>query len=389
MDPLRRQKITLQPAVLRWARTRAGLSEEELASKLNVRQQRVKDWEQSGEISGAQIDNLAAKTHTPLGFLFLAEPRRDRLPITDFRTHTDALQQAPTPDLLETVYLMQRRQAWMRDELIGYGAEPLEFVGVHSLESPVLEVASAMREVLNLEDDWAGLEQSWTAALGRLRDKIEDIGILVVINGVVGNDSHRKLSSQEFQGFAMADQYAPLIFVNGTDFKAAQMFTLAHELAHLFVSESGVSRFLNMQPAPNSAERFCDRAAAEFLVPGKPLLALKPDFTKANVYREIAQHFKVSQLVAGRRALDLELIDRDTFFQFYNQCLKRYEVEKQNSSTGGNFWANQRLRIGQLFATAVVCAAKEGRLPYREAYSLTGLKGKSFDSLQNQAWFKQ
>ena len=91
-------------------------------------------------------------------------------------------------------------------------------------------------------------------ALRRLRNQFDAAGVLVCFNGVVGNNTRRKLDPKEFQGFALADEYAPLVFVNSADFKAAQIFTLAHELAHLFVAESGVSTFQVLQPDSDDTE---------------------------------------------------------------------------------------------------------------------------------------
>ena len=116
----RRLQVTLQPAVLRWARERAGISLDELANKVNVSQERVLEWERSGKISIAQADRLASRTNTPLGFLYLTEPPAEHLPIADFRTRRNGLPPRPSPDLIETIYLMQRRQSWMRDELPVY-----------------------------------------------------------------------------------------------------------------------------------------------------------------------------------------------------------------------------------------------------------------------------
>ena len=100
--------------------------------------------------------------------------------------------------------------------------------------------------------------------------------MLVVFSGIVGNNTHRKLETEEFQGFALVDEYAPLVFVNSADFRAAQMFTLAHEIAHLFVGETGVSSFDNLQPTEDLTEQFCNRIAAEFLAPEEELRAFWP-----------------------------------------------------------------------------------------------------------------
>lgn len=369
----------MQPGVLRWARERAGISPEELARKIQVKPERVVEWESSGRISIAQTDRLAQKTHTPLGFLYLAEPPTDQLSIPDFRTRRQS-GEPPSPDLLETVESMQRRQSWMRDELIAEGAEPLDFVGAWGTGDSPAEAARAMRDALHLADGWVAQEATWTDALRRLRDQAEDAGVLVVFNGVVGNDLYRKLNRDEFQGFALVDEYAPLVFVNGADFKAAQMFTLAHELAHLLVGETGVSRFRDFRPVDHATEQFCNRAAAEFLVPESELQAFWPTARGGiDPYEAIARRFKVSSLVAARRTLDLKLIDEDAFSSFYRD--QEWHEKRSSEPGGGDFWRVQKWRLGPRFGGAIVRAVKEGRLLYREAYNLTNLRGDSFERI--------
>ena len=377
----RRQQITLQPEVLRWARERAGLSQEALAKKFPINVDRVTGWEETGKISIAQADKLAAITYTPLGYLYLSEPPDEPLPIRDFRTRGDALPRRPSPNLLDTIYQMQRRQNWMRDDLIEGGADPLEFVGAYNLMNDHTEIAAAMRAALGLANGWAEEIDTWSEALGYLRTRSDEAGILVVSNGVVGNNNRRKLDPAEFQGFALVDEYAPLVFVNAADFKTAQMFTLAHEVAHLFVGEEGLSLFDRLLPVDHSTERFCNRVAAEFLVPQEELHDYWPTVQDStNLYRTIARKFKVSDVVAAYRALDLDLIGRDTFFALYNEY--KCQAESRKATTGrGTIWDTLRWRIGPRFAGAVARAAGEGRLLYREAYSLTGLKGDTFDQM--------
>ena len=377
----RRQQITLQPEVLRWARDRVGLSQEELAKKIPVSPDRVTEWEETGKISIAQADKLAAKTYTPLGYLYRLEPPDESLPIRDFRTRSSKAPTRPSPNLLATIYQMQRRQDWMRDDMIESGADPLPFVGAYSLVDGYMEVAAAMRAALGLVDGWAEEKSSWSEALRFLRNRLDKVGVLVVFNGVVGNSTRRKLDRTEFQGFALVDEYAPLVFVNSADYIAAQMFTLAHEAAHLFVGATGLTLFNRLLPADHETERFCNQVAAEFLVPQEEL----EDAWRAvqgldNPYQAIARRFKVSAIVAARRALDLDLIDRDTFFDFYHDNRQQGEGGRFTGE-GGNFWNIQRWRIGPRFAGAVARATEEGRLLYREAYSLTGLKGDTFEQM--------
>ena len=380
----RRLQITLQPAVLKWARERARIDAEQLADKMQVKPERVLAWERDGRISIAQADRLAQRTHTALGLLYLTEPPKDLLPIPDFRTRDNDLQ--PSVNLLDTIYLMQRRQVWMREELVGEGARPLSFIGNYEIGGDPQQVAHAMRDALQLADDWAASVSTWSNALGYLRSRAEDAGVLVVFNGVVGNNTSRKLDPDEFQGFALVDEYAPLVFVNNADFKAAQMFTLAHELAHLFVGETGVSSFEHLKFDSNTTERFCDQVSAEFLVPAAELRAFWPTTTRASdPYQSIAHQFKVSSLVAARRALDLGLIEPIAFFKFYEEYTDReWHSSQQSQASGGNFWNTQKWRIGTRFGTAIFRAVKEGRLLYREAYNLTGLKGETFENMRKK-----
>ena len=358
------------------------MDQEELAHKVQVKPEAAAEWERSGSITIAQADRLAQRTHTPLGYLYLEEPPDERLPIPDFRTLGNESPRHPSPDLLETVYLMQRRQSWMRDELIEYGAGPLDFVGSCEPDSSPRQVAKAMGATLRLAPDWASRESSWSAALGSLRDRVEIAGVLAVFNGIVGNNTSRKLDRDEFQGFALIDEYAPVVFVNSADFKAAQMFTLAHELAHIFVGQAGVSGFRSFQPSDHRTEQLCDRAAAEFLAPADRLRAFWRAATRADdPYQAVARRFKVSSLVAARRALDLNLINRDAFFRFYSAFKQRERPGSQPGETSGNFWNTQKWRIGKDFGAAVVRAVKEGRLPYREACRLTGLSAESLAAM--------
>lgn len=380
MSSTRLQQITLQPQVLRWARERAGLDPETLARKVKVTPEAVLEWEESGEIRLTQVDKLAHSTHIPLGFLYLPEPIQDELSIPDFRTVNDQSVPSPSPDLIETVQLMQRRQDWLREELIEQGQEKVPLVGSLKLDTPPEQAAVGLRESLSLESNWAESKSSWTDALAYLRDVIEAAGVVVVFNGVVGNNTHRKLDPSEFRGFALADSYAPLIFVNGADAKAAQLFTLVHELAHICIQESGVSNFEALQPLSHDVEFSCNAIAAEFLVPARKLQELWADRpVDEDPYEWLARRFRVSSIVAARRTLDLGLISKEDFFQFYQSWQESEWSSKQARSPGGNFMNNQNVRIGKLFGTAVIRAVREGRLTYREAYSLTNLKSKNFD----------
>jgi Zn-dependent peptidase ImmA (M78 family) len=377
------ETVDVKPELIRWAVKRSGLPLDELAARFP----KLGDW-QSGarQPTLKQLEDFAKKTMTPFGYLFLDTPPVEALHIPDFRTKDDQAPRRPSPNLIETLHDMRRRQNWMREHLIEQGQEALPFVGEVTLPAQVKATAKRIRGALLLEDEWAESCSSWEEALRTLRDAAENIGILIAASGVVGLNNTRHLDPDEFRGFVLCDPYAPLIFVNGNDSKSAQMFTLAHELAHIWLGKDGLFNLVNTMPADDELERLCNRVAAEFLVPADKLRARWPEAEgTANPFRRLANIFKVSPIVAARRARDLGLIDDEKFFSFYHQTQTDWQREREErESTGGNFYATQSVRLSRRFAHAVVQAVREGRLLYLEAYRLTGLKGDTFEKFSNR-----
>lgn len=373
-------RISVSETVIRWALDRSNKK-----SSIEQRFPKLAEWlSGSSNPTMRQLEALARATSTPLGYFFLPEPPEEHLSIPHFRTIDSEHPYRPSPDLLETVQEMERRQAWMREYLIEEGQEPLDFVGSAQLTIEPEQLAEDMRGILGLTKDWAADQSRWTDALRHLQSKIEAAGILVIVSGIVGNNTHRRLDPVEFRGFVLVDEYAPLVFVNGADGKAAQMFTLAHELAHIWFGSSAAFDLRELQPSENKTEKACNRVAAEFLVPANQLFDLWPSVEQQpERFQAIARHFKVSELVSVRRTLDLGLITRNEFSDFYRNYQEKQRRAAAQGQEGGNFYATQNMRIGRRFAEIVIRAAREGKILYRDAYRLTGLYGKTFDQYAN------
>jgi Zn-dependent peptidase ImmA (M78 family) len=376
--------VDVNPELIRWAVERSGLAQDDL-SRFSVA-----EWE-TGEKRPTlrQLEDFAKKTRTPFGYLFLSTPPEEPLPVPDFRTVGDSPVLRPSPNLIDTVQTMQRRQAWMRDNLIEQGQSEIPFIGSLDRRVRVEATAERIRKALRLSEDWASEHRTWEDALRALRNTAEDVGILVAVSSVVGLNTHRPLDPEEFRGFVLCDAYAPLIFVNGADAKSAQMFTLSHELAHLWLGYSGLFNLVKMRPHDDEREQYCNRVAAEFLVPGKKFAARwECESDSDDRYRAVASWFKVSPLVVARRALDLKLINKSAFFVFYQQQQEEWEklkeTRKKEKPSGGDIYRTMNVRLGYRFGSAVICAAREGRLSYRDAYQLTGLNGATFDEYANR-----
>ncbi|MYI96473.1 MAG: DNA-binding protein, partial [Acidobacteria bacterium] len=219
-------RIPVSPEMIAWACERAGYD----MAYIEARLPQLPAWvRRERQPTLKQLEKLARVTHTPLGYLMLPEPPEERLPVPDYRTLAEVARSRPSPNLLDTLYTMRRRQQWLRESLMESEAEPLDFVASARLTDEPGAVGREMRRALGLDGGWAARVRTWQDAVSELRRAIEQLGVMAVINGVVGNNTHRRLSVKEFRGFALTDSYAPLVFVNGADAKSAQMFTLAHE----------------------------------------------------------------------------------------------------------------------------------------------------------------
>ena len=363
-------RVDIKPEMLQWARRRAGLSEEDISRRFP----RFKLWIEAGaQPTLKQVEAFARVAHLPIGYLFLPEPPVEAIPIPDFRTIAGTEIARPSPDLLDTLYICQQRQAWYRAYARSVGERRKTFVGSVTLSSDVLSVAGNIRRALDFDLEARRRVRTWTDALRGFIAQADTLGVLVMCSGVVGNDNHRKLDPEEFRGFALVDDLAPVVFVNGADTKAAQMFTLAHELAHVWLGESALSDAGAFVVPDQQIEKWCNRVAAELLVPKELVLSeLDRDADLLDEANRLARRFKVSSLVMLRRFHDAEVLSRDEYFGAY-----RAEVDRIRSlpkSSGGQFYLTQAARVSRRFAQALVVNTLEGQTLHRDAMQMLGIK---------------
>lgn len=372
-------RVAIQPALFVWARERARIDE----AALEARFPHLPEWE-SGAVSPTlrQLEQYAQATHAPLGYFFLPEPPQESVPIPDFRTMGPGTPRL-SADLLDVIYSCQNRQAWFRDEGLVNGETPLPFVGSVTLATPSPDVAERIRYQLGFSVQARSECSSWTEALRLFIAQAERAGVMVMVSGVVMNNNYRQLDPREFRGFALADAMAPLVFINGADSKAAQMFTLAHELAHLWLGQSAVSDVRMDEASNHATETWCNQVAAELLVPQAELrAAFRSDEALGETLQRLARHFKVSTLVVLRRMLDVGRLDRATFWSVYRKEEERLQAMAARNAGGGDFYRTTLARVSRRFAQTLVASTLEGRTLYRDAFRMLGIsKTGTFNEL--------
>ena len=366
-------RVAVPPRMLRWACRRGGIEPAVLVRRIP----QFPAWENgSRQPTLRQLEGFSRATRTPIGLLLLGEPPAEPVPIPDFRTIAGSTVARPSADLLDTIYLCQARQAWYRDHARLDGQAPRPFLGTARLSDPVEAVAARIQKTLGFDLEERRRVSTWTAALRLFIGQAGRAGILVMVSGVVGSNTWRKLRPEEFRGFALVDDLAPLVFINGADSKAAQMFTLAHELAHLWVGESALSDSEDRALPEHAVERFCNRIAAETLA---PLAAVRAEHDPEAPLREeavrLARRFKTSTLVVLRRIHELGVLSRDTYLDAYREELDR--LRARAAASGGDFYRSTGARVSKRFARAVVVATLEGRSSFSEASRLLGFRKMS------------
>ena len=365
-------RVDVKPDLLLWACERSGRGVDALARQQSF--SKLPAWI-SGEERPTlkQLERFAQATYTPFGFFFLPKPPEESVPIPDLRTVGNQYSGHPSPDLLDTMYICQQRQEWYRDFARSMGEKELPFVGSVSLDSDFTEVARNIRHALGFSLEERREMPTWTEALRSFIQQADSFGIMVMVSGIVGSNTRRSLDPKEFRGFAISDPLAPLVFINGKDTKAAQMFTLAHELAHIWLGETALSDVGPITRPSNKVEVWCNQVAAELLV---PLSALQEAHDSFKSLREALDHlarwFKVSTLVILRRLHDAGKLTREELWQAYNKEVDRLLAISKKA--GGNFYLTLPARVSRRFAQALVISTLEGQTLHRDAFRLLGFR---------------
>ena len=296
------------------------------------------------------------------------------LGLPDMRTVGNEGVTSPSPDLFDTVHLCLTRQEWLGEYARNSGWLPVEFVGSANIADDSAAVAERLRAMLGVDEARRASRTRYDYRRGLIR-RAEDCGVCVMVNGIVGNDTHRKLDPAEFRGFASHDEYAPMVFVNGSDSLGAQVFTLAHEIAHLMLGESALSDSDSVATVSHPSEVWCNAVAARCLVAADALAASLRGGSPLAQVADLAMEYMVSRQVIVRRLLDEGMIDPSA----YESGLRAAPDVQPNpllDQEGGGLPSFYRVvlnRVGRRFARPLYWSTKAGATNYREAFELLGI----------------
>jgi len=377
--------VNIQPEILTWVLKQ--MQEEQIGSKLK---NNIIHWLNGTKTpTFNQIEDLSKKSNIPLGYFFLTKPPVEQLELLDYRTIKSIELDNPSRNLIDTIREMENVQDWMKSYREDLGYDTLKFVGSMKGITDALIIAENIRKSLEISTNWYENSNEMRTSFNYIRGLLEQIGILVMMSGVVGKNTHRALNINEFRAFAMVDEWAPLIFINAIDSQGAKIFSLLHEVVHLWLGENDLynDRYNGIDNV-RTTEVICNAVAAELLVPNFEFLSkwnekgVATNEDAITLVAELAKHFRCGESVIARRALDNGKIDKLIYKQIIKNAIENFNEAKVNkTSSGGNYYNTMGSRLDGCFVRAICESVNMGRTSYTEAYRLTNTSKKTFSSV--------
>lgn len=374
--------IQIKTSIIRWACNRIGSLYSELsASKDFKRLSNEKDGAVS--LTLKQAEKLAKVLRYPFVFLLLDSPVTDidKLPIADFRS-IEGKEVKPNINLKEQIEYCQNQQDWFSDYVNTCDLDVFKYNGKFSLHDDPQEVGLKLKEFLKITYK---LSKNANDYLKRLKIILENNGILVSSSKVVKNTQNR-LSLSDFRGFALYDDNAPLIFINGNDSASAQIFTLCHELGHIVLGQSGVSDVVKNNT--KKIEKWCNEFAANILMPKNDVIDTFDQYINISQFlQDATKLFHVSANALLLRIYNLNLIDKDTFDKEWAKAKALYKdylksLQESNGKSSGNYYKTVNSRLSHRLLQSLISSTSVGKTTFRDAAYLLGLKSVStFDKL--------
>lgn len=373
-----RTEVNISPAILRWitANTKANKVSPAIIEY-------IEQWTAGTKTpTYNQIEKVSSATGIPLGYFFLKRPPKEDLSILEYRTVDSLGTQNPSRDLIETIHDMSRIQDWMREYMISENAPELPFVGS---QKSAINITNSIRDILKLNKNWFESMETPENSFRHVRSLISNCGIVVMMNGIVGGNTHRPLDIEEFRAFTLVDQYAPLIFINSNDSTNGKLFSLLHEFAHILL---GTNNFFNDRYSTETKvgenEIICNAVAAEILAPEtffiKKWNSSNEDDIETKVAR-VARYFKCGYTVIARKALEHRFITYAEYTSLAQKAITIYNAARKKKESGGDYYKTMKSRIDHRFFNALANSLSEGKTLYSDAFRLTNTNRSTFSAL--------
>ncbi len=384
----------IQPGILRWARETAGYTLSDTAAKIKRSAEELSAWETGTQApTYPQLEKLAYEIYKrPIAIFFLPKPPEESTPKQEFRTLPDAELDNLIPDtrfkirkahayqislreVFENVNPSERK-IWQRMSLV-YSNNPLD----------VARQAQKIREHIGITISEQSKWKDVDAALKSWRYAIEDNGVFIFKD---------TLKQGEISGFCLTDAHFPLIYINNSTPKTRQVFSLAHELAHLLMDANGMSKlgdpsYIDKLPDDRRRlEQFCNAIAAEVLIPtddfqeqSKQLLANVENISDSEI-ENLSHRYQVSREAILRRFLNQGRVSADFYKEKARLWIEQQKPKNNDSKRVGNWYNTTNMYFSPRFVREVISQHYNQRISLEQAVDLLGINTKNFDGLEQK-----
>ena len=379
----------INPAMLRWAREQAGYSSVgQVATRMRRAQSEIEAWESGTEFpTWRQLERLARDIyHRPTALFFLPIPPEGLIPATEFRRLPERALNDLDPDTWLAVRQARARQLDL-EELAPFDDSPerqilRDLVGIaspDSAESLAMEVRRYLDVSVADQMEWDSEDQ----ALDNWRDIVQSAGVWVF---------KRHFKQKDVAGFCIYDSQRPLVYLNNGQPKVRQIFTLFHELAHLFfefnhLERSDLERYLNsLEGHDRDVEIACNRFAGEFLVPTdhfrqNAVSEVATEMSDDKLY-SVARRYWVSREVILRKCLNQSWIDQEFYREKVQEWRRRYS-DQPAGGTGGNYYSNQGTYLGVKYTALVFRGYYQGAYDVDQLAEYLDVKATSVPGMED------
>lgn len=391
----------VNPQILVWARESAGFDVATASKKLALTDSKTSSAIEKlhtyevGQRAPSRplLVRMAKQYRRPLLTFYLSEPPRAGNRGEDFRTLTQAVEPSQNALVDALVRNVRARQEIVKDALVSaQDREALQFVGSYEFDRGIEGLVESIQQSIGLDREQYRQFRTQAEAFKYLRTCVEETGVFTLLLGNLGS-YHTNLSTEVFRGFALSDNIAPFVVINDQDAKAAWSVTLLHEVAHLWLGETGISG----GTYERSVEKFCNEVASEILVPEVELRArfdydaLTDRNSSIDAIDFLASSWKVSSRLLAFRLLRQSAINRQQFEQLGKFFFERWEAErtkqkaKDRSSDGGpSYYKLKRHRVGTALLNASERLLRSGELSTTRAATVLGVRALKVEKMFNE-----
>lgn len=374
-------RIEINKEIYIWAIKESGKDFEEILDRF----ENIEAWISHDNLpTFRQVEELANFLKVPLGYMFLDEPPKTDIIESEFRTVGNKMPEI-SKELKDTLYSMGRKRDWLSEYRREKGWEKLVPEGLIDLKSQdIYSICNTAKEYLNIDEFWYRNYSNGTLAFNYLREQLESSGITVMQNGVVGANNYRKLDIDEFRGFLLYDDIAPIIFINNNDSLTGKIFTLIHEYIHFLLEEDDI--FIEEDlTSEKKEEQIINGITAEFLIPTSHVEELWDNSKDLKEQIEdLSKNFHVSMIALAIKLKDMNKIDQRAVNQIKQYTQVRWENRSPKAGGGGNYYYTTKSRYGDSFLSTVIQGAESGDISYTHAFKLLDNSVKAYDYFKEE-----